>query len=324
MPPNAPACPYCREPLAGRTNDCPGCGAPPSATAAAWLAPQSTPQATPQAVIPAVPISGPPVPSPPQAPPSPAPTKRGLGTAGIIAVAAIVAVASGAGVWAVMSASGGSDAPPDEIAQPVPASPSEQSTRAATAPTPASASEGELTARQAASLAEGEAEATLTETRTRDAAILADLPSGVWFPQVSSKCAPLTAADLGDSTGVEPFTVSRNGVAQQYPSGFGYPDGAAEQYPGGIGSPIVLAYHQAMRERFGTSTVLALPTDVGSRTVPDVCQGEPIWISIWTGEAFSTADAALAWCDEQLLVVDECAARLFAPNGESDFELRGS
>ena len=257
---------------------------------------------------------------------APVPRRKGLGLPGILALVVVVAVASGAGVWAVMSPSSSAADPSESAATPATPSPSGSPETAVPEDPQPSGSEGtapeDLTARQAASLEEDVAAERLNDIRARDASVVAALPAGSWYPQLSSKCGPLTTADLGDNTGSEPFVVDRQGTAREYPRGFGYPDGSSESYPEGIGSPIVLAYHQAMRERFGPATVLVLPTDVGGSTTPAACKGEPIWVSLWTEESLPSAEAALAWCDEQLLPDGECAARLFAPNGESDVVLR--
>lgn len=292
-------CPFCRERLSGPMSPCPGCGAPPEATAGAWAAtpPQpSTEQPQTHRVQ-------------HQAQPR---RRTGLVAGGVVALVIIAATASGAGVWAMMSDSSGEmpDQSPPSVQSAESAAPGDGGSRTPAPAEPYETRFDELRAAEAAVLGEEAAATLLTEVRAGDAAKLLGLPTGAWFPQVSSKCAPLRSADIVENTDGEAL--------------IGYPDGAAENYPAGIGSQLTLAYHVAMRERFGTSTALVLPQDIGSSNSPPACQGEPIWISLWTGEAFPDADAALAWCDSKHLPDGECGARLYAPNGESDFQLRAN
>lgn len=149
-------------------------------------------------------------------------------------------------------------------------------------------------------LAMGEADAVdwLRRIRREDEIAVSRLGSE-WVAQLSSKCASLTSADLVSS-----------GEA------FGYPDGSAEAYPGGLGSASVLAYHLAMRERFGSGVVLALPQDLGSSVTSSVCGADPLWVTLHAEVTSPTSAGVLSWCDEVGLPAYECGARPLGIPGE--------
>lgn len=163
----------------------------------------------------------------------------------------------------------------------------------ASAPSPT----GSPSSSDALAMDEATAAAWLARIRSEDAAAVANL-SGVWVVQLSSKCAALNQADLGDPVGA--------------------PDGRAETYPSGLGSARILAYHLAMRERYGSGVVLAKPTDLGStNNTSSACDGTPLWVTIDTSSVYSNSDGALAWCDAAGLPQYECGARPVGIPGET-------
>lgn len=146
----------------------------------------------------------------------------------------------------------------------------------------------------------------LTALAQAGARELGTVPTGTWVPQVSSKCAPLTSADLEDGSGR-----------------VGWPDGTPEAFPTGLSDAQILAFHEGLATRLGATTdelVLVTPADLGiDGPPPAVCGSAPIWISLLVSEQSSTQGGALDFCTFSGLPSGECAARKIGP--DTDFVL---
>jgi hypothetical protein len=181
-------------------------------------------------------------------------------------------------------------------------SPTQSPTTTTTTPTPAtpgpttpSATEGTpsqlpFTPKSALQLSTGEA------TRTLNAWVVRDRPktvglAGSWVPQTSSKCAGLEV-DLKPK-----FT----------------PDGVPET--SSVSVQQILAFHAALEDRYNAITTTGDELGIDPPSSGG-CAGKPIWVSL-VPRQYGTGESANKWCDDQLIPIDECAARRVVPPSES-------
>jgi hypothetical protein len=133
--------------------------------------------------------------------------------------------------------------------------------------------------------------------------VLGFVESGGWVPQLSGKCSELSQIDFQDREGR-----------------VGFPDGVAETYLPRIGESRVLAYHQAMVQRFGDVALTTLDVLDPDRPDSEACGSSTIWVSLYgASEPVPDAESVWEWCAAQSLPEAECFPRGVV-NGDPQIE----
>jgi hypothetical protein len=118
--------------------------------------------------------------------------------------------------------------------------------------------------------------------------------AGHWVPQVDGKCVGMNNVDIQPNWQPNGTPDTQNVSVQQ-----------------------ILAFHLALHQRFNALTARPVELAEPATARGGECAGRALWYSVVTSTAYNTDAQANAWCDANLIPVNECLARYVPRPGEA-------